>query len=155
MLLNDITGSSIRAKYCNLDGNENEDYMSRSIIDLEISTQQFWKDADIFKRTLDKTAAGKHYTFYDGPPFATGLPHYGHMLAHTMKDAVTRFRTAQGYYVERRFGWDTHGLPIENNIEKNAKEKGIVLDRRTAAGRADFNEQCRATVLQYTKDWKI
>ena len=129
--------------------------MTRSIIELEKETQQFWSDAKIFQRSLEKTATGKSYTFYDGPPFATGLPHYGHMLAHTMKDAVTRYKTAQGFYVERRFGWDTHGLPIENNIEKKAKDRGVVLDKQTAAGRADFNEQCRATVLQYTKDWKV
>lgn len=67
-----------------------------------------------FRRSQDRP----HYTFYDGPPFATGLPHYGHILAGTIKDVVTRWWQQNGYYVERRFGWDTHGLPVEYEIDK-------------------------------------
>lgn len=125
-----------------------------SIVSIEKSTQQYWADAQVFSRTLEKTTMGEPFTFYDGPPFATGLPHYGHMLAGSIKDAITRYQTMQGRFVERRFGWDCHGVPIEHIIEKNAKEKGTVIDRRTIAGRADFNEQCRAAVMKYTTEWR-
>ena len=73
----------------------------------------FWESHDTFKRSLARHRGGREYVFYDGPPFATGLPHYGHLLAGTIKDIVPRYQTMRGCHVERRFGWDCHGLPIE------------------------------------------
>ena len=83
---------------------------------------EFWDQADIFQKSLDQTKAnGDVFFFYDGPPFATGLPHYGHILAGTIKDVIPRFQTMRGKYVERRFGWDCHGLPVEFEAEKRAE----------------------------------
>jgi isoleucyl-tRNA synthetase len=90
--------------------------------------------------------------FYDGPPFATGLPHFGHFVPGTIKDIIPRYKAMRGYKVERRFGWDCHGLPVENLIEKE-----LGLDSKTDIERygiAKFNEACRASVLRYTKEWR-
>src|SRR5271167_1148768 len=85
---------------------------------------EFWKRESAFQKSLEGTRNGPAFTFYDGPPFATGLPHYGHLLAGTIKDVVPRFWTMQGYHVPRRFGWDCHGLPVENEIEKAQELSG-------------------------------
>ncbi len=113
---------------------------------------EFWQGEDIFQKSLAARKAGDCFSFYDGPPFATGLPHYGHLLAGTIKDVVPRYKTMQGYYVRRRFGWDCHGLPVENEIEK-AKELsgGPEIE---AFGIGKFNEECRSIVLRYTEEWK-
>ena len=79
---------------------------------------QLWRELDVFQKTLDQTKDKKPYIFYDGPPFATGLPHHGHLTASTIKDVVPRYWTMQGRYVLRRFGWDCHGLPIEHEIDQ-------------------------------------
>lgn len=92
------------------------------------------------------------YTFYDGPPFATGLPHYGHILAGTIKDIVTRYAHQSGYYVERRFGWDTHGLPVEYEIDKKLGIKGP--DDVAKMGIAAYNDECRKIVMRYAGDWE-
>ena len=87
----------------------------------EEAMQQFWEEHDIFNKSLTTPAGAApvdDYVFYDGPPFATGLPHYGHLLAGTIKDTVPRFWTMRGYRVRRQWGWDCHGLPLENLIEK-------------------------------------
>jgi isoleucyl-tRNA synthetase len=112
----------------------------------------FWKSQKIFERSLEERRGGEVFSFYDGPPFATGLPHYGHLLSGTIKDAVPRYKVMQGYYVPRRFGWDCHGLPVENEIEK-AKELsgGGAIE---AFGIGAFNEECRSIVLRYTQEWK-
>ena len=78
----------------------------------------FWEEEQIFQKSLEQRSSAPVFVFYDGPPFATGLPHYGHIVASCLKDVVPRFKTMQGYYVPRRWGWDCHGLPIENNVEK-------------------------------------
>src|SRR5665647_1262557 len=78
----------------------------------------FWKDKGIFDASLEATKNNSAFVFYDGPPFATGLPHYGHLLAGTIKDIIPRYWAMQGKYVDRRFGWDCHGLPVENEMEK-------------------------------------
>ena len=80
---------------------------------MEEGILKYWAEGDVFRKSLDRNRGKERYTFYDGPPFATGLPHYGHLLAGTIKDIVPRYQTMRGKYVERRFGWDTHGLPIE------------------------------------------
>jgi isoleucyl-tRNA synthetase len=118
---------------------------------LEQQVIKYWNENHIFKKSVNKKAPKGDYVFYDGPPFATGLPHYGHILAGTIKDVVPRYFTMRGYRVERRWGWDCHGLPIENIIENELK-----LDDKKALeayGIGRFNESCRSTVLRYAKEW--
>lgn len=113
---------------------------------------QFWKDNKIFEKTLEKKAPKGEFVFYDGPPFATGLPHYGHILPGTIKDVIPRYKTMQGYRVPRRWGWDCHGLPIENLVEK---ELGLETKKDIEKfGIAEFNERARASVLRFEKEWK-
>ncbi|MDO8548393.1 MAG: class I tRNA ligase family protein, partial [bacterium] len=112
----------------------------------------FWNKNGIFQKSLDKHAPKGEYVFYDGPPFATGLPHFGHMLPTTIKDAIPRYRTMRGYRVRRQWGWDCHGLPLENQIEQ---ELGIKTKRDIEAyGIEKFNSAARAAVVRYTEDWK-
>lgn len=113
---------------------------------------KFWQENKIFEKSLDQRAKGQYFTFYDGPPFATGLPHYGHLLAGTIKDVVPRYKTMKGYYVPRRFGWDCHGLPVENEIEKSHNLSGAKAIEEFGIG--PFNEECRSIVLRYTEEWK-
>ena len=109
-----------------------------------------WKKNHIFQKSVSRK--GPRFTFYDGPPFATGLPHYGHLLAGTIKDAVPRYKTMKGFSVPRRFGWDCHGLPVENEIEKAKELSGAASIEKF--GIAAFNEECRSIVLRYTTEWK-
>jgi isoleucyl-tRNA synthetase len=122
----------------------------------EEAIQQFWLEHDIFNKSLTQPASSKskgEYVFYDGPPFATGTPHYGHILASTIKDAIPRFWTMQGYRVRRKWGWDCHGLPLENLIEKKL---GLATKRDIEAyGVKNFNEQARDAVLEYADYWKV
>ncbi len=115
----------------------------------------FWNKEDIFNKSVAEPASGEakgDYVFYDGPPFATGTPHYGHLLAGTIKDAIPRFYTMNGYRVERKWGWDCHGLPLENIIEK---ELGLATKRDIEKyGIKNFNEKARGAVLRYADDWK-
>jgi isoleucyl-tRNA synthetase len=112
----------------------------------------FWNKNGIFQKSLNKPSPKGDYNFYDGPPFATGLPHFGHILPTTIKDAVPRYRTMQGYHVPRQWGWDCHGLPIENLIEQ---ELGFKVKRDIEDyGIEKFNEAARAAVVRYTEDWK-
>ena len=118
----------------------------------EEATLKFWQDNKIFQKSLEKEAPKGEYVFYDGPPFATGLPHYGHLLAGTIKDYVGRFQTMQGKHVPRRWGWDCHGLPVENIVEKelNLKTKKDIEEY----GVEKFNAVARKVVLTYVDDWK-
>lgn len=126
---------------------ENESFDQR-----ELRILKFWQDARIFERSVSERVRQPHFSFYDGPPFATGLPHYGHFLAGTIKDVVLRYKTMKGYYVPRRFGWDCHGLPIENEIEKAFNLTGAASIEEF--GVPKFNEECRKIVLRYTKEWE-
>ena len=124
--------------------------------DINLTTEEdvlkFWDDNKIFEKSIANRAKGKEYSFYDGPPFATGKPHHGHILATTIKDTVARFWTMKGYKVERRVGWDCHGLPVENLIEK---EIGIRSKRDIEAmGIEKFNEACRAAVFRSVDDFE-
>lgn len=112
----------------------------------------FWQKHKIFERSVDERKTNPLFSFYDGPPFATGLPHYGHLLAGTIKDVVPRYKTMKGFCVPRRFGWDCHGLPVENEIEKAKELSGA--SSIEAFGIAAFNEECRSIVLRYTSEWK-
>ena len=118
----------------------------------EESVLAYWKSEKIFERSLKRSEGKKTFFFYDGPPFATGLPHYGHILAGTIKDIVPRYWSMRGYHVPRRFGWDTHGLPIEFEMEKALNLSGSLAIQDY--GVAKFNEACRGIVLRYTEDWK-
>lgn len=112
----------------------------------------FWEKEHIFQRSVEGRLSAPLFSFYDGPPFATGLPHYGHILAGTIKDVVLRYKTMKGFYVPRRFGWDCHGLPVENEIEKTFNLSGA--KSISQFGIAKFNEECRKIVLRYTEEWK-
>lgn len=112
----------------------------------------FWEEQKTFFKSVKARQSAPLFSFYDGPPFATGLPHYGHLLAGTIKDVVPRYKTMKGYYVPRRFGWDTHGLPIESEIEKNFQLSGAPSIE--AFGIARFNEECRNIVLRYSSEWR-
>ena len=118
----------------------------------EEGTLAFWKKNRIFEKSVEREAPNGEYVFYDGPPFATGLPHYGHIVASVIKDAVPRFWTMRGYSVPRVWGWDCHGLPIENIVEKELgfKHKKDIL----RYGIDKFNETCRARVLTYAEEWE-
>ena len=118
----------------------------------EEETLKFWQENDVFNKSVDRDAPKGEYVFYDGPPFATGLPHYGHIVASVIKDVVPRFWTMRGYSVPRVWGWDCHGLPIENIVEKELgfKHKKDIL----AYGIDKFNETCRARVLTYAEEWE-
>lgn len=113
---------------------------------------QFWQEEKMFEKSVAQRRDRPLFTFYDGPPFATGLPHYGHILAGTIKDVVLRYKTMKGFYVPRRFGWDCHGLPVENEIEKTFGLSGAPAIENF--GIARFNEECRSIVLRYTEEWK-
>ncbi len=112
----------------------------------------FWRERDIFNKSVEKESPKGDFVFYDGPPFATGLPHYGHILAGTIKDAIPRFLTMNGYRVTRKWGWDCHGLPLENLIEKKL---GLATKRDIEEyGVKNFNEAAREAVLEYADDWR-
>ncbi len=114
---------------------------------------EFWEKNKIFEKSVESRPDNKPYVFYDGPPFATGLPHYGHILSSVIKDVVPRYWTMKGYRVRRRWGWDCHGLPIESLIEKELKISGK-KDIEEKIGVKEFNEACRSKVLMYTSEWK-
>lgn len=118
----------------------------------EIELIQFWKDNKIFEKSVEQRPEKNPYIFYDGPPFATGLPHYGHILSFVSKDVFPRYWTMRGYRCERKWGWDCHGLPIESICEKalNLKRKNEIYEM----GISNFNEFCRSKVLWYTNEWK-
>ena len=126
---------------------QNESFPQREERILEI-----WKKKNIFQLSIEERKGAPLFSFYDGPPFATGLPHYGHILAGTIKDVVPRYKTMQGFQVPRRFGWDCHGLPVENEIEKAQELSGASAIE--SFGIAKFNEECRSIVLRYTKEWE-
>ena len=118
----------------------------------ELETLKFWDKDKTFERSVSSRPESEPYVFYDGPPFATGLPHYGHIVASVMKDVVPRYWTMQGKRVERVWGWDCHGLPIENIVEK---EMGTKTKKDIEEMGVDvFNEKCRSKVLSYVSDWQ-
>jgi isoleucyl-tRNA synthetase len=118
----------------------------------EEETLKFWKENDVFNKSLTKDAPKGNYVFYDGPPFATGLPHYGHILGSTAKDVIGRYQTMRGFRVPRKWGWDTHGLPIENIVEKDLGISGRKAIEEYGVDK--FAEHARASVLKYVAEWK-
>src|ERR671926_567048 len=123
---------------------------------VERAVLEHWAADKTFEASVDQRPAGQNgsneYVFYDGPPFANGLPHYGHLFTGYVKDLVPRYQTMRGKRVERRFGWDTHGLPAEVEAEKQLglTTKQEILD----LGMQKFNDACRSSVLRYTKEWE-
>ena len=123
-----------------------------SFPEMEMKIIDFWQKHDTFEKSLEWRKDCPEYVFYDGPPFATGLPHYGHILPGTMKDIIPRYQTMKGKYVYRRFGWDCHGLPVEKK-----KKKDLELNTKKdieSYGIDKFNEACRSIVLRYTNEWE-
>lgn len=119
---------------------------------LELEVLDYWAADDTFRASIAERDGAPEYVFYDGPPFANGLPHYGHLLTGYVKDIVPRYRTMRGYKVERRFGWDTHGLPAELEVQN---QLGITDKAQIdEMGIEKFNEACRASVLKYTNEWR-
>ena len=123
---------------------------------IETETLKFWQRDNTFAASVEQHAAtgdaSNEFVFYDGPPFANGLPHYGHLLTGFVKDAVPRYQTMRGKRVERRFGWDCHGLPAEAEAERQLGISGT--QAITDYGIDKFNEYCKVSVLQYTADWE-
>ncbi len=119
---------------------------------METAILDFWDKNDIFRKSIAAREDAPEYIFYDGPPFATGLPHFGHFVPSTIKDIIPRYQTMKGKKVDRRFGWDCHGLPVEYEMEK---ELGISGKKEIEDfGIAKFNESCRSIVLRYTNEWR-
>ena len=119
---------------------------------LESDVLKYWDDDDTFRASVSRRDGAPEYVFYDGPPFANGLPHYGHLLTGYVKDIVPRYRTMRGYKVDRRFGWDTHGLPAELEVQRqlDITDKSQIEEM----GIEKFNDACRASVLKYTQEWR-
>ena len=119
---------------------------------IESDVLNYWDDDDTFRASVSRRDGAPEFVFYDGPPFANGLPHYGHLLTGYVKDIVPRYRTMRGYKVDRRFGWDTHGLPAELEVQRQLD----ITDKAQieAMGIETFNDACRASVLKYTEEWR-
>ena len=113
---------------------------------------KFWQDENVFQKSIDIRPSDNNFIFYDGPPFANGLPHYGHLLTGFVKDTVARYQTMLGKRVERRFGWDCHGLPAELGAEKELGISGKL--EITKFGIEKFNEHCRSSVMRYAGEWE-
>ncbi|KAE9447491.1 hypothetical protein C3L33_20609, partial [Rhododendron williamsianum] len=118
----------------------------------EEKIMQWWEEIKAFETQLERTKHLPEYIFYDGPPFATGLPHYGHILAGTIKDVVTRYQTMRGHHVTRRFGWDCHGLPVEFEIDTKLGIK--TRDDVLKMGIGNYNDECRSIVTRYVGEWE-
>ena len=122
-----------------------------SFPDLETDVLAFWRDRDVFRRSVSERPADRVFNFYEGPPTANGNPGIHHVLARVFKDLVPRYRTMQGYRVPRKGGWDTHGLPVELEVEK---QLGLRSKREIEAyGIEAFNQMCRESVFKYTTEW--
>ena len=113
---------------------------------------KLWEENDVFRKTLEQTKDGEEFSFYDGPPTANGKPHIGHILTRVIKDIIPRFKTMKGYHATRKAGWDTHGLPVELEVEKQ-----LGLDGKQEIekyGIEPFIKKCKESVWKYTSEWK-
>ena len=131
--------------YLNVDTNLN-------FVDREKEVEKFWKDNKIFEKSMDSRKEGETYTFYDGPPTANGKPHIGHVLTRVIKDMIPRYRTMKGYMVPRKAGWDTHGLPVELEVEKKLGLDG--KEQIEEYGMEPFIQQCKESVWKYKGMWE-
>jgi isoleucyl-tRNA synthetase len=133
--------------------NPNEQQSSRpNFPQMEEEIAEFWRKKNVFQRSIEERPENKNFVFYDGPPFATGMPHTGNLLQSALKDAVPRYKTMQGYRVPRRWGWDCHGLPMEASIQKELKLSSKKDIEQYGIGA--FNEKCASSVLQYANEWR-
>ena len=123
-----------------------------NFVDREKAVEKFWKDNDIFQKSIDSRKKGPVYTFYDGPPTANGKPHIGHVETRTIKDMIPRYRTMKGYMVPRKAGWDTHGLPVELEVEKQLGLDG--KEQIEEYGLAPFIDKCKESVWKYKGMWE-
>ena len=131
---------------------EAKDNTQFSFVEMEHSILEFWENENIFQKSLQQSKEFDPYVFYDGPPFATGLPHHGHLTASTIKDVIPRYWTMQGKHVSRRFGWDCHGVPIEWEIDK--KLKMSAQEAVAKLGVKGYNDECRSIVQRYVAEWR-
>ena len=118
----------------------------------EKKIEEFWKKEDIFKKSVDTRSKGEMYMFYDGPPTANGKPHIGHVLTRAIKDMIPRYRTMKGYTVPRKAGWDTHGLPVELEVEKLLGLDG--KEQIEEYGMEPFIQKCKESVWKYKGMWE-
>ena len=123
-----------------------------NFVEREKNTEKFWADNNIFKKSMEQRKQGETYTFYDGPPTANGKPHIGHVLTRVIKDMIPRYRTMKGYMVPRKAGWDTHGLPVELEVEKKLGLDG--KEQIEAYGMEPFIQQCKESVWKYKGMWE-
>lgn len=123
-----------------------------NFVEREKETEKFWKENDIFKKSMEQRKNGETYTFYDGPPTANGKPHIGHVLTRVIKDMIPRYQTMKGKYVPRKAGWDTHGLPVELEVEKLLGLNG--KEQIEAYGMEPFIEKCKESVWKYKGMWE-
>ena len=123
-----------------------------NFMEREKNVEQFWRDNDIFKKSMEQRKQGPTYTFYDGPPTANGKPHIGHLETRVIKDMIPRYRTMKGYYVPRKAGWDTHGLPVELEVEKLLGLDG--KDQIEQYGLVPFIDKCKESVWKYKGMWE-
>jgi len=125
---------------------------SKSFVDIEKDIYKLWEEKDIIKESLDSNQDGEYFTFYDGPPTANGKPHVGHIITRVMKDLIPRYKVMKGYRVLRKAGWDTHGLPVELEVEKALGISG--KPQIEEYGVEDFVKKCKESVFTYASQWK-
>ena len=123
-----------------------------NFVELEKEVLKKWKDEDVFKKTLAKDSPKGDFVFFEGPPTANGMPHIGHVETRAFKDLIPRFKTMQGFRVDRKAGWDTQGLPVELEVEKQIKVSG--KKDIEAYGIEKFNEECKKNVWKYKDVWE-
>lgn len=139
-------------KELNMTNNTDPTNDNFSFVAAEHEVLKLWQSQDTFRASLAQTEDAEPYIFYDGPPFATGLPHHGHLVGSILKDAVPRYFTMKGYHVQRRFGWDCHGLPIEHEIDKSLGMSSQEAVEKL--GIKGYNDECRGIVQRYTSEWE-
>ncbi|MDD6325760.1 MAG: class I tRNA ligase family protein, partial [Lachnospiraceae bacterium] len=125
---------------------------NRNVVEHEKEVEKFWKDHDIFKKSMENRKEGETYTFYDGPPTANGKPHIGHVLTRVIKDMIPRYQTMKGKMVPRKAGWDTHGLPVELEVEKMLGLDG--KEQIEEYGVEPFIQHCKESVWKYKGMWE-
>ena len=123
-----------------------------NFVNREKKTEKFWKEHQMFEKNMNKRIGSQIYTFYDGPPTANGKPHIGHVLTRVIKDMIPRYRTMKGYDVQRKAGWDTHGLPVELEVEKKLGLNG--KEQIEEYGIEQFIKQCKESVWKYKGMWE-
>lgn len=125
---------------------------SLDFVEREKEIVEFWKENEIFEKSVNKNEGREEFSFYDGPPTANGKPHIGHILTRVMKDIIPRFQTMKGRHVLRKAGWDTHGLPVELEVEKTLGLDG--KKQIETYGIEPFNDQCKKSVFKYQNEWQ-